>query len=319
MKTNSLPIAHEVLRLEAESILKVSERLTEVYEEIIQKILALEGRLILCGIGKSAHIAQKIVATMNSTGTPALFLHAAEAMHGDLGMVQQGDMVMMISKSGNTPELKTLFPYLKKVTNQPIIAMVGNMQSYLAEQADYVLDMSIEREACPHDLAPTTSTTVTLALGDAIAVSLLKLRQFSADDFARFHPGGALGKRLVMKVSDVMEKRVPLIHPNASLKEVIIAITEGRKGCVVVQEQEKVVGIITDGDIRRAIEKYENIHECTASKVMSVQPKTVQYDEFAYDVLRFMESNKISQVLVMEQNQLVGIVHLHDLLNVGLK
>lgn len=315
---DTIEIAKEILELEAQAILKVKDLLNDDFKKVVDLILSLKGRVILCGIGKSAHIAKKIVATLNSTGTPSLFLHAAEAIHGDLGMVQPQDLVIMISKSGNTPEIKNVFSFIK-ATGCPTVAMVGNLNSYLAENCDYIINTTVEREACPHNLAPTTSTTVTLALGDALAVTLMKLRNFTADDFAKFHPGGALGKRLAIKVGDVVSKEFTFVNPQDSLKQVIIAITQGKKGCTIVKNNNQILGIITDGDIRRALQNNEDIKNLTAQDIMTDQPKSIDANEFAYDALILMENLKISQLLVFDKNEFCGIVHLHDLLNEGLK
>jgi len=317
LNDHPLEIAKKVLELEANAIIAVKDKLNEDFEKAVNLILRSKGRLILCGIGKSAHIAQKIVATLNSTGTPSLFLHAAEAVHGDLGMVQQQDVVLMISKSGNTLEIKNVFSFIK-ATGCPTIAMVGNLNSYLAKNCDYVLDATVDKEACPHNLAPTTSTTVTLALGDALAVTLMKLRNFTADDFAKYHPGGALGKRLAIKVGDVVSQNFVFVNEEDTLKNVIIAITKGKKGCTLVKRSEQVIGIVTDGDIRRAIEKNDDISQLKAKDVMTYCPKSIQAEEFAYDALILMENLKISQLLVYQNSEFLGIVHLHDLLNEGL-
>lgn len=313
-----IEIAREILDLEAQAILNIKNLLDENFPKIINLILNLKGRVIFCGIGKSAHIAQKIVATFNSTGTPALFLHAAEAVHGDLGMVQPQDLVIMISKSGNTPELKNVFSFIKAI-GCTTVAIVGNLKSYLANNCDYVLNTTVEKEACPHNLAPTASTTATLALGDALAVTLMKLRNFTADDFAKYHPGGALGKRLAIKVQDVVSNDFTFVGPKDNLKQVIIAITQGKKGCTIVKNQEQILGIITDGDIRRALQKNDDIKQLMAKDIMTTQPKSIDAQEFAYDALVLMENLKISQLLVFDKNQFCGIIHLHDLLNEGLK
>lgn len=318
IKENPLQIAKDILTLEAKAIENAIHYLNDDFSKVIDLILHLKGRVIMCGIGKSAHIAQKIVATLNSTGTPSLFLHAAEAIHGDLGMVQPQDLVVMISKSGNTPEMKNVFSFIK-ATGCPTVAMVGNLNSYLAENCDYIINTTVEREACPHNLAPTTSTTVTLALGDAIAVTLMKLRNFTAKDFAKYHPGGALGKRLAIKVADVVTSDFTAVHETDSLKQVIIAITQGKKGCTLVKRNEQILGIITDGDIRRALQKYEDFKNLCAKDIMTAHPKSIDAQEFAYDALVLMENLKISQLLVFDNLQFCGIVHLHDLLNEGLK
>lgn len=315
---NPVEIAKGILDLEAQAILKVKEHINEEFVKVINLILNTKGRVIFCGIGKSAHIAKKIVATLNSTGTPSLFLHAAEAIHGDLGIIQPQDIVVMISRSGNTPEMKNVFPYIQAM-GCPTVAIVGNLNSYLAQNCHYVIHASVEKEACPHNLAPTASTTVTLAIGDALAVTLMKLRNFSENDFAKFHPGGALGKRLAIKVKDVVFSNITFVSPNESFKNALIAITKGKKGCTIVKNENEIIGIITDGDVRRALEKYDDIKNLKACDVMTSSPKHIQANEFAYDALILMENLKISQLLVYEGNQFLGIVHLHDLLNEGIK
>ncbi|MGO3654654.1 MAG: KpsF/GutQ family sugar-phosphate isomerase, partial [Sphingobacterium sp.] len=257
-------LAQSTFELEAENVRSLSEKLDEDFVHVIERILSLPGRVILTGIGKSAIIAQKIVATLNSTGTPAIFMHAADAIHGDLGIIQKDDLIVAISKSGNTPEIKVLVPYLKQTGNL-LVAMVGNRESFLAQQADFILDTSITREACPNNLAPTTSTTVQLAMGDAIAVCLQSIRQFSDQDFAKYHPGGALGKQLYLKVSDLAEENgCPEVNASASIREVLISITQFRLGATVVIDQNKIQGIITDGDIRRMLERYDDLTPITA-------------------------------------------------------
>ncbi|RZK51967.1 MAG: KpsF/GutQ family sugar-phosphate isomerase [Pedobacter sp.] len=263
-------------------------------------------------------ILQKIVATFNSTGTPAVFMHAADAVHGDLGMIQKDDIVMCLSKSGNTPEIKLLAPLLKQSGNL-LIGMLGAVDSDLAKQADFILNTSVEKEACPHNLAPTTSTTAQLAMGDALAVCLLEAREFNTNDFARFHPGGSLGKRLYLKAGDLaLKNEKPSISPDASVKDVIIEISKNRLGAVVVIADEKIMGIITDGDIRRMLENYTNIENIKASDLMSANPKRIDKDELALLALEIIKKNNITQLLVTKEDEYFGIIHLHDLLQEGI-
>jgi len=277
-----------------------------------------EGRVIVCGIGKSANIAQKIVATFNSTGTPAVFMHAADAIHGDLGIVQQHDIVMCISKSGNTPEITVLTPMLKLRGNK-IIAMVGNTQSYLAQQADFVLNCTVGKEACPNNLAPTASSTAQLVMGDAVAVSLIALRGFSPADFARLHPGGILGKQLYLKLEQLCKQNeVPQVNSQANLTAVIYEISSKRLGVTAVIDDGVISGIITDGDLRRMLEKNENSQSITAADIMSKNPKTIEKDELAVRALEIMRNHNITSVLITDKGKYAGIVHLHDLLKEGI-
>lgn len=311
-------LAQSTFKLEAANVSALADKLDEDFNTVIEQILALPGRVILTGIGKSAIIAQKIVATLNSTGTPAIFMHAADAIHGDLGIIQKDDLIIAISKSGNTPEIKVLVPYLKQ-TGNVLVAMVGNRESFLAQHADFVLDTSITREACPNNLAPTTSTTVQLAMGDAIAVCLQTVRQFSDQDFARYHPGGALGKQLYLKVGDLSRQNGgPEVRPNASVREVLINITEYRLGATVVLNQGDIQGIITDGDIRRMLEHYDDLKSLTAKDIMSPNAKTIDIHELAANALHQMRQYGISQLIVTEENRYAGIVHLQDILKEGI-
>lgn len=320
MKTNSeiKNIAINTLKTEAEAVLKLTEHINDDFVKVVTEILNIKGRVIITGIGKSAIIAQKIVASMNSTGTPAIFMHAADAIHGDLGMLQSDDLVIAISKSGSSPEIKVLIPLLKQLGNK-LIALVGDINSYLAKQADFVLNTTVEKEACPLNLAPTTSTTAQLAMGDALAISLLECRSFSNTDFARYHPGGSLGKQLYLKVGDLAiqnEKPSVLIHD--SIKKVLVEITKNRLGAAAVLENDIIVGIITDGDIRRMIENHENIANLTAKDIMGVNPITIQKDELAVNALDLLRKNHITQVIVTDGKIYAGIVHLHDLLKEGI-
>lgn len=276
------------------------------------------GRVIVCGIGKSANIAQKIVATFNSTGTPAVFMHAADAIHGDLGIVQQYDMVMCISKSGNTPEITVLIPMIKMRGNK-IIALVGNMQSYLAQQADFVLNCTVGKEACPNNLAPTASSTAQLVMGDALAVSLIALRGFSPADFARLHPGGSLGKQLYLKLEQVYKQNeVPQVNPQANLNTIIYEISSKRLGVTAVVDKGQICGIITDGDLRRMLEKTDQPQAITAVDIMSKKPKTIEKEELAIRALEIMRNYNITSVLITNEGNYVGVVHLHDLLREGI-
>jgi len=313
-----LSLAKNALMLEIEGIQQVSDSLNIDFVKSVNAILTSKGRVVITGIGKSAIIAQKIVATLNSTGTPALFMHAADAIHGDLGMIQQDDVVICISKSGNTPEIKVLTPLLKQAGNI-LIGIVGDTNSFLAKQANLVLDTTTAQEACPHNLAPTTSTTAQLAMGDALAVCLLESRAFTSADFARFHPGGALGKRLYLKVGDLAaQNEKPQVSSNTPVKEVLLEITKNRLGAAAVVENSNLVGVITDGDIRRMLEKGQFSETFIAKDIMGTDPKTIDASALAVDALQQMRSLHISQILVIENGVYAGIVHLHDLLKEGI-
>ncbi|MEP2771229.1 MAG: KpsF/GutQ family sugar-phosphate isomerase [Fulvivirga sp.] len=312
-------IAKNVLLNEAEAIKNLTNFIDKKFEACVKEIYQSTGRVVVTGIGKSAIIANKIVATLNSTGTPALFMHAADAIHGDLGMVQRDDIVICISKSGNTPEIKVLVPLLKR-TGAKLVGLVSNVDSYLAVQADHVLNATIGVEACPNNLAPTTSTTAHLAIGDALAVCLLELRNFSSEDFARYHPGGSLGKQLYLKVDDIyVNNELPTVDTNYSLKEVIIEISSKRLGAAaVVDSKGELLGIVTDGDIRRAMEKEDDLLKINAKDIMSTTAKSVEKGDYAVKALNIMQQNSISQVVVLDKKKVVGFVHLHDLLKEGL-
>ncbi len=313
-----LLLAKKALMLEIDGIKCVSERLNGDFVKAVNLILALNGRVIITGIGKSAIIAQKIVATFNSTGTPAVFMHAADAIHGDLGIIQQNDLVICISKSGNTPEIKILTPLLKQSGNI-LVGIVGDTQSFLAKQADIVLDTTIEQEACPHNLAPTTSTTAQLAMGDALAVCLVECREFTSSDFARYHPGGSLGKRLYLKVSDLAaQNEKPQVSLQTPIQQLIIEITKNRLGAVAVVEDEQIIGVVTDGDIRRMLEKGQFSDQLLAKDIMGKNPKTMDGAELAVNALTLMRERNISQLLVTADNKYAGIIHLHDLLKEGI-
>ena len=317
-KKSIIETAVSTLKLESDAILNLLQHLNDDFVKIVHAILASKGRVIVTGIGKSAIIAQKIVATFNSTGTPAIFMHAADAVHGDLGMIQKDDIVICISKSGNTPEIKLLAPLLKHSGNL-LIGMIGALDSDLAKQADLILNTTVEKEACPHNLAPTTSTTAQLALGDALAICLLEARDFNSTDFARYHPGGSLGKRLYLKAGDIAAKNErPIISPSASVKDVIIEISKNRLGAVVVIDNKSILGIITDGDIRRMLEQHTNIENIKAADLMNVNPKKIDKDELALLALDVIKKNNITQLLVTSENNYFGLIHMHDLLQEGI-
>lgn len=305
--------------LEADAIRDLTNFLDERFVSVVELLLHSKGRVVFTGIGKSANIAGKIVATFNSTGTPAIFMHAADAIHGDLGLVQPDDIVVCISKSGNSPEIKALVPLVKSMGN-PLIGMVGNIDSFLAQRADHILNTTVSREACPNNLAPTTSTTAQLALGDALAVCLMEQRGFSSSDFARYHPGGTLGKRLYTTLANLLNpEQRPQVTPTTPVKEVIIEISAKQRGAAAVVENGRVIGIITDGDIRRMLQKDLDIRTTVAADIMSAKPKTLPQDELAVEALLLLESNSITQVIVTEAENYVGIVHLHDLLREGIR
>ena len=311
-------IAEETIAIQLDSIKRIEHSINDDFATVINLILSMQGRLIISGIGKSANIARKMVATFNSTGQPAVFLHAADAIHGDLGNIQNDDVVICISKSGNTPEVKALIPFIKNMGNK-IIALTGNLQSFLAKEVDFVIDVSVAKEACPNNLAPTSSTTAQLVMGDAIAVSLLACKDFSDSDFARFHPGGTLGKRLSIKLSDILsEDSRPCVDEDASISEVIIQISEKRLGATAVLRNNLLVGIITDGDLRRMLEDKESFYSLSAKDIMNIQPKKMTIDTLAYDALHIMENNSISQIIVLDNDLYVGIVHMHEILKEGI-
>tara|TARA_Y100000034_G_scaffold137038_1_gene219259 strand:- start:200108 stop:201079 length:972 start_codon:yes stop_codon:yes gene_type:complete len=312
--------AKETILAESKAIANLSNLVDDEFVNAVECILNADGRVVVTGIGKSANIATKIVATLNSTGTPSIFMHAADAIHGDLGIIQDNDVVICISKSGNTPEIKVLVPLIKNSGNH-IIAITGNTESYLGKNADFTLNSYVEKEACPNNLAPTTSTTAQLVMGDALAICLLEIKGFSSNDFAKYHPGGALGKRLYLRVSDLISKNeVPKVQLRASVADTIVEISEKRLGATaVLNDSDKIVGIVTDGDIRRMLRKSLAIDSLTAVDIMSKDPKTITTSAMAIDALDVMENNNITQVLVVdEQNTYVGVVHLHDILKEGI-
>ncbi len=314
-----LQTAKETILLESAAIANLAKLLDENFEKAVNFILNSNGRVIVTGIGKSANIATKIVATFNSTGTPAIFMHAADAIHGDLGNVQENDVVICLSKSGNTPEIKVLVPLIKNYGNK-IIAITGNVDSFLGKNADFPLNTFVEKEACPNNLAPTTSTTAQLVMGDALAVCLQDLRGFTKKDFAKYHPGGALGKRLYLRVSDLItNNQIPKVNASDSIAKVIVEISERRLGVTAVLENEKIVGIITDGDLRRMLSKTTDINHFTAKDIMGKNPKTIQENAMAIAALEKLESNNITQILVVDaQEKYIGVVHLHDLIKEGI-
>lgn len=288
------------------------------FASCVEKIITSSGRVVLTGIGKSANIALKIVSTLNSTGTPAIFMHAADAVHGDLGIVLEDDIVICLSKSGETPEIKVLVPLLKNRKNL-LIALVGNVNSYLAKQADYILDTTVEKEACPNNLAPTASTTAQLVMGDALAMALLSCRGFTAEDFARFHPGGSLGKRMYLKVSDLyVNNEKPMVDPDAGLKTVIIEISSKRLGAAAVVDAGTMLGIITDGDLRRMLEENKDIAGLKATDIMTADPRFIKEDELVVNALELMRENKITQLPVLKNGKYVGMIHMHDIIKEGI-
>jgi len=313
-----LKTAKETILIESKAIHNLVNFLNEDFENAVKTIYKSKGRVIVTGIGKSANIGAKIVATFNSTGTPAIFMHAADAIHGDLGNIQKDDVVICISKSGNTPEIEVLIPLIKNYGNK-IAAITGNVKSFLAKNADFVLNSYVEKEACPNNLAPTSSTTAQLVIGDALAVCLLELKDFSSKDFAKYHPGGTLGKKLYMRVNDLVSKNeTPQVNPNSPVKEVIMEISKKRLGTTAVIDNEKIMGIITDGDIRRMLENNNTIDKLEARDIMGTNPITVESDEMAVKALEIMQNNNITQILVTKNNKYVGVVHFHDLLKEGI-
>ncbi|MNS58035.1 Arabinose 5-phosphate isomerase KdsD [compost metagenome] len=317
-KENILAIAKKTILSESEAITKLIDFLDENFYEAVQRIYETKGRLIVTGIGKSAIIAQKMVATFNSTGTPSMFLHAAEAIHGDLGMIQNDDVIICISKSGNSPEIKVLVPLLKRFGNT-LIAITGNITSFLAKGSDLVLNTTVDTEACPINLAPTNSTTAQLVMGDALAVCLMEMRDFKPEDFAVYHPGGALGKKLLLRVKDMIEHSLkPAVTPETSIKKAIFEISEKRLGVTAVIEDNKIVGIITDGDIRRMLNDRDTIADLTAKDIMSKNPKVVSSETMAVDALNILEDFSITQLIVADNGEYKGVLHLHDILKEGI-
>ena len=313
-----IQFATQIIENEANAIIELKAKLDDDFAKVVALVLENKGNLVFSGIGKSALIAQKIVATMNSTGTTAVFMHAADAIHGDLGIVREGDIVVILSKSGETPEIKMLVPLIKLRGNK-IVAMVGNRQSYLASQADFVLDVTVDEEAIPGSLAPTSSTTAQLVMGDALALILMRCRGFSTDDFAKFHPGGALGRQLYLRVKDLyIRNERPEVGPDDNLTRVIIEMTHKRLGATVVMKDGQLMGIITDGDLRRMLMKYPNIEQVKAAQIMTSNPKTIDEDALVVDALHKMRENSITQLPVVHDGKYLGIIHLHDILKEGI-
>lgn len=319
MNEEILATARQTIESEGKSVLGLLSYINEDFEKTVQLIFASKGRTVISGIGKSALVAQKIVASFNSTGTPAIFLHAADALHGDLGMVQHDDIVIIISKSGESPEIKVLAPLIKNFNN-PLIALCGNMQSFLVKCADLVLNSTVSEEACPNNLAPTSSTTAQMVMGDALTVCLMQMRGFNNEDFAKFHPGGTLGKKLYLRVNDLfINNEKPEVKSNSSLKDVIIEITRKRLGATVVtDDDQKIEGIITDGDLRRMLEKNLYNEQVTAKEIMSTSPKTIEPKELAVNALVIMRKFNITQLIVAESGNYKGVIHLHDLIKEGI-
>ena len=319
MRQQILEIAKRTFDLESEAIASLKNTLDEGFLQAVELIHGMRGRVVISGIGKSALIAQKIVATLNSTGTPSIFMHAADALHGDLGIVQEDDVVIILSNSGSSPEIKAIVPLIKNFGN-PLVAVVGNTQSFLALHADIVLNTTVAQEACPHNLAPTSSTTAQLVMGDALAICLMEINGFKEGDYAKFHPGGTLGKKLYLRVADVyLQNEKPFVLPHQSLKSVIVEITKKRLGvAAVTNQQNELIGIITDGDLRRMLERNPDIENITAADIMTRSPKTIESGELAIAALDLMRKNAITQLIVVDEKNYLGIIHIHDLLKEGL-
>ena len=319
MQIDLKELAVSVIDQEAKAVEKLKPFIDDEFVEILNLVYTSKGRLVITGIGKSAIIGSKIVATLNSTGTPSIFMHAADAIHGDLGIVQPDDVVLCISKSGNTPEIKVLVPLIRRMGNK-LVAMVSNVDSYLAQHSDYVIKATVDAEACPNNLAPTSSTTTQLVMGDALAVCLLKMRGFSPEDFAKYHPGGSLGKRLYLTVDDVFDKNLrPWVNPDETIQNTIINISQNRLGATVVLDaEEKLMGIITDGDVRRMVEKGGPLGDLRAKDIMSRNPKVVEKGELAVNAFSIMEKNKITSVIVLDEGKYAGLIHIHDVLREGI-
>jgi len=320
LRTSSImsEIARNSIISQSNALKGVANLIDKEFAEAVQLIYNSKGRVVITGIGKSAIIAKKIVATLNSTGTSSIFMHAADAIHGDLGLVQKSDIIICISKSGDTPEIKVLVQIINKLKNK-LIAITGNPKSVLGSNADYILNSFVEKEVCPNNLAPTTSTTAQLVIGDALAVCLLDLRKFTKDDFAKYHPGGTLGKKLFLTVGALSnQNQLPKVNPNSKIKDVIIEISEKRLGFTAVIEKNKVIGVITDGDLRRMLSKTENISNLSAKDIMSTSPKTISTNAMAIEALKIMKANEISQLIVEDENKYAGVIHIHDLIREGI-
>ena len=317
-KTSVQDLAKKTIIAQSEALTKIATFIDDSFAEAVELIYSSKGRVVITGVGKSAIIANKIVATLNSTGTPSIFMHAADAIHGDLGLVQKEDVIICISKSGNTPEIKVLVPLLKRAENT-LIAITGAPDSYLGNHADYIFNSHVDKEVCPNNLAPTTSTTAQLVIGDALAVCLLEIRKFTKNDFAKFHPGGILGKKLfltIKEISNLNEK--PLVSPNSSVKDVIVEISKKRLGVTAVVENGAILGVITDGDLRRMLSDTNDFSNLSAADIMSENPKTMDCNELAADARTLMETHEISQLLVLKDNKYSGVIHIHDLIKEGI-
>ena len=317
-KEEIIASAKNTILLEAESLKEISKKIGDSFYEAVNTIYESKGRVVVTGIGKSAIVAQKIVATLNSTGTASIFMHAADAIHGDLGIIQHDDVIICISKSGNTPEIKVLVPFINSSSNN-LIAICGNAESYLVKNSTIFLDSTVEREACPNNLAPTTSTTAQMTMGDALAVALLEMREFTAKDFAKFHPGGTLGKQLYLKVGDIsINNQKPQVSPNAKIKEILFEMSSKRLGATAVVENSIIYGVITDGDIRRMLEKYEVSNNLFASDIMNSFPKKIQSKELAIEALSLMKQHNINQLMVLDNDEYAGFIHIQDLIREGI-
>ena len=311
-------IGLKTIEQELSAISNLKNQMNDDFAFAVKEILTSDGRVIITGIGKSANIATKIVSTLNSTGTPAVFMHAADAIHGDLGIIRKEDIIICISNSGNTPEIRVLAPLLKMLGNK-LIALTGNMNSFLAQKADFVINSTVEKEACPNNLAPTSSTTAQLVLGDALAVALLECRGFTMDDFAKLHPGGALGKKLYLKVEDLcLKNEIPKVNLNDDVRKVIVEISSKRLGVTAVMDNGHIAGIITDGDVRRMLEKHSSIDAIKATDIMNPNPKRIDKNTLVVDALSIMRKNNITQLLAVDGTNYVGVIHLHDILNEGI-
>ena len=317
-KTSVQDLAKRTIIAQSEALTKMATFIDDSFAEAVELIYNSKGRVIITGVGKSAIIANKIVATLNSTGTPSIFMHAADAIHGDLGLVQKDDVVICISKSGNTPEIKVLVPLFKRTENT-LIAITGNPDSFLGNHADYIFNSHVDKEVCPNNLAPTTSTTAQLVIGDSLAVCLLEIRKFTKDDFAKFHPGGTLGKKLFLTIKEISDKNEkPLVSPNTSIKDVIVEISKKRLGVTAVVENGTILGVITDGDLRRMLSKKNDFSSLCASDIMSENPKTMDCNTLAVDARTLMEAHEISQLLVLKDKKYSGVIHIHDLIKEGI-
>jgi len=318
-KEKIINLAIKTIQAEAQTIKNLSAYIDDDFFKTVEEIYNSKARVIISGVGKSANIGRKIVATFNSTGTPAIFMHATDAIHGDLGIIQENDVIICISKSGDTPEIKVLVPLINKLGNC-LIAMVSNTESYLAKNSKYVLKAKVEKEACPWNLAPTSSTTAQLVLGDALAICLLEYRGFSSDDFAKLHPGGSIGKQLYMRVSDLYQsENPPIVQFTDAVQDIIIEISSKMLGATaVIDENKNIAGIITDGDLRRMLEKNISLEKITAKDIMSHNPKIIEKDAMAVEALGIMRNNNITQLIVVEKNKYMGIIHIHSILKEGI-